>query len=168
MMQTEETTSAHSSDTAHSEQSTDPLETALGALHSLQLKHSHMSASVASSLGIAATDLRALLFIASADGVTPKQTGQFMQLSSGAITNLVDRLVAAGFVTREPNPKDRRSLMVHISPAGVAAVDKVGRLYRRSLVGSVPREHLESLAAAFDAIGDSLTQSAEEEFDTER
>jgi DNA-binding MarR family transcriptional regulator len=138
----------------------DPVDAVLRAFQMLQMKNAHASAAVASSIGIGATDMRALLFIASADGVTPKQTGDFMELSSGAITSLIDRMVAAGFVQRTPNPNDRRSLMLNLAPAGTAAVESVVDTYRRAFRDSVPAEHLALVAAVFDAIGDSLTRTA--------
>jgi len=138
----------------------DPMDTMLRAFQTFQMKHSHVLSSVSHSLDVGATDLRALTFIASTDGVTPKQTGDFLELSSGAITNLVDRMETAGFVKRAPNPNDRRSLLIQIAPAGTEAVAKIIALYREAFIGSVPAEYLGPLAAAFNAIGDSLTEAA--------
>ncbi len=36
-------------------------------------------------------------------------------LSSGAVTGLVDRLEAGGWVRRERDPRDRRRVIVHVS-----------------------------------------------------
>jgi len=165
-MQSSDETFEHNADDDRisSRPAAEPLDAVLQAFQSLQMKHSHVLSSVSHSLDIGATDLRALIFIASTGGVTPKQTGDFLELSSGAITNLVDRMSTAGFVRREPNPKDRRSLLIHISPSGVAAVDEILGLYRQTFTGSVKAEDLLSLAAAFDAIGDSLTSSAREKY----
>ncbi|HET7604760.1 MAG TPA: MarR family transcriptional regulator [Sphingomicrobium sp.] len=43
---------------------------------------------------------------------TPKQLAESTGLSTGAITGIVDRLERAGFASREPNPDDRRSIIV--------------------------------------------------------
>ena len=147
-----------------SDPTVDPLNVMLIAFQAFQMKHSHVLSSVSHSLDVGATDLRALTFIASSGSVTPKQTRDFLELSSGAITNLVDRMESAGFVTRAPNPTDRRSLLIHIAPAGVVAVDKIVALYREAFIGSVKPEELRPLAAAFDAIGDSLTDAAAAKF----
>lgn len=47
--------------------------------------------------------------------------GQLMtqlQLTSGAVTNRVSRLERSGWVTRELDPDDRRSVLVTLTPAG--------------------------------------------------
>jgi DNA-binding MarR family transcriptional regulator len=46
-----------------------------------------------------------------------------LSLSTGAMTNRVDRLEEAGLVTRERDPKDRRSVFVAITSAGVDVLD---------------------------------------------
>ena len=50
--------------------------------------------------------------IAELDGATPKQLAQATALTTGAITGIVDRLERAGYAKREPNPADRRSVIV--------------------------------------------------------
>lgn len=51
-------------------------------------------------------------------GLTPKEIGVRLGLTSGAVTALVDRLEKAGLAERVPNPEDRRSSVVRITPSG--------------------------------------------------
>ena len=44
-------------------------------------------------------------------------------VTSGTMTNRVDRLVARGYVERNPDPDDRRGVLVRLTPEGKAAVD---------------------------------------------
>lgn len=44
-------------------------------------------------------------------------------VTSGTMTNRVDRLEARGLVTREPDPADRRGVRVRLSPRGKDSVD---------------------------------------------
>jgi len=46
------------------------------------------------------------------------QLGKRAELSSGAMTNRIDRLEAAGFVRRVDDPEDRRSVLVELTDAG--------------------------------------------------
>jgi DNA-binding MarR family transcriptional regulator len=46
-----------------------------------------------------------------------------LMLSSGAMTNRLDRLEKAGFVRRVPDPKDRRGVLVELTPAGEKQID---------------------------------------------
>ena len=44
-------------------------------------------------------------------------------VTSGTMTNRVDRLAARGLVERLPDPKDRRGVLVRLTVDGKAAVD---------------------------------------------
>ena len=44
-------------------------------------------------------------------------------VTSGTMTNRVDRLVARGFVERHPDPADRRGVLVRLTAEGKAKVD---------------------------------------------
>lgn len=44
-------------------------------------------------------------------------------VTSGTMTNRVDRLAARGFVERLPDPNDRRGVLVKLTPEGREAVD---------------------------------------------
>ncbi|HWM73417.1 MAG TPA: MarR family transcriptional regulator [Nocardioides sp.] len=44
-------------------------------------------------------------------------------VTSGTMTNRVDRLATRGYVERYPDPADRRGVIVRLSPEGKAAVD---------------------------------------------
>ncbi len=44
-------------------------------------------------------------------------------VTSGTMTNRIDRLQAAGLVSRAPDPQDRRGVLVTLTPRGMAAVD---------------------------------------------
>jgi DNA-binding MarR family transcriptional regulator len=44
-------------------------------------------------------------------------------VTSGTMTNRVDRLVARGLVERHPDPEDRRGVIVRLTPEGKTAVD---------------------------------------------
>lgn len=50
--------------------------------------------------------------IAELGGATPKQLAEATALTTGAITGIIDRLERAGYAKREPNPDDRRSVIV--------------------------------------------------------
>jgi DNA-binding MarR family transcriptional regulator len=44
-------------------------------------------------------------------------------VTSGTMTNRVDRLATRGFVERYPDPEDRRGVLVRLTPEGKDAVD---------------------------------------------
>lgn len=69
----------------------------------------------ADRLGFNLTDLLCLGILAGAGAVTAGQLAILIGLTSGAITGLVDRLEAQGFVHRERDTKDRRRVLIHLN-----------------------------------------------------
>ena len=54
-------------------------------------------------------------------------------LSSGAMTNRIDRVEAMGLVKRRPDPNDRRGTLVALTPKGRALADRAIRLHFEAL-----------------------------------
>jgi DNA-binding MarR family transcriptional regulator len=57
--------------------------------------------------------------------LSPTALCQTAMLSSGAMTNRIDRLEAAGLVERRPDPKDRRGRLVALTARGRAVIEEV-------------------------------------------
>ena len=55
--------------------------------------------------------------------LSPGQLVHETLVTSGTMTNRVDRLVTRGLVERSPDPEDRRGVQVRLSTAGRKAVD---------------------------------------------
>lgn len=77
------------------------------------------------ALAMLPVDALALRHLVRADqdgqGVSPTQLAQTLRLSTAGVTKLIDRLVRAGQAEREPNPTDRRGIIVR--PSGTAERD---------------------------------------------
>ena len=55
--------------------------------------------------------------------LSPGQLIRQTLVTSGTMTNRVDRLVDRGLVERLPDPRDRRGVLVRLTPSGRATVD---------------------------------------------
>ncbi|MEM7798592.1 MAG: MarR family transcriptional regulator [Chloroflexota bacterium] len=55
--------------------------------------------------------------------LTPTDLFSALMLTSGTMTNRLDRLEEAGFVSRRPNPQDRRGILVGLTQAGKRLID---------------------------------------------
>ena len=56
--------------------------------------------------------------------LSPTELARHRMITSGGMTPALDRLERKGFVTRRPNPGDRRSSLVVLTDAGLAVVDE--------------------------------------------
>ena len=50
------------------------------------------------------------------DGITVGEIGERVYLDSSTLTGIIDRLERSGYVERRPNPDDRRSVLVYLTP----------------------------------------------------
>jgi DNA-binding MarR family transcriptional regulator len=75
---------------------------------------------VAERFDLNLTDTQCLNLLELSGSATPGQLAEYTGLTTGGITVVLDRLEKAGFIHREPNPKDRRSLIVKTVPTGIA------------------------------------------------
>jgi DNA-binding MarR family transcriptional regulator len=73
---------------------------------------------------------------------------RMLMLSSGAMTNRLDRLEKAGWVRRLPDPRDRRGVLIELTPAGERKIDEavIEQADReRDVLGPLTRKELTSL-----------------------
>jgi DNA-binding MarR family transcriptional regulator len=71
-------------------------------------------AAIAERLGLNPSDHKCADLICNETGpVTAGRLAELTGLSTGAITGVVDRLERAGFVSRAPDPEDRRRVVIH-------------------------------------------------------
>ncbi|MEW2220431.1 MarR family transcriptional regulator [Streptomyces sp. NPDC006990] len=71
-----------------------------------------VDAAAADRLGINRTDLHCLDVLTQRDSATPSQLGTALGLTTGSVTAMLDRLARLGYLTREPDPHDRRKSVV--------------------------------------------------------
>lgn len=79
---------------------------------SMATLHNH---AVADFMGCHPTDQECIDLLDWTGPLTAGEIGGHLGLSSGAVTGLLDRLEAAGWVRRERDPDDRRRVVVHLS-----------------------------------------------------
>jgi DNA-binding MarR family transcriptional regulator len=87
--------------------------------------------------------------------LTPGALLRATLVTSGTMTNRIDRLAAAGLVRREPDPRDRRGVLVTLSERGREAVDAAltDLLDReQALLAGLAVEQRDTLAALLRAL----------------
>lgn len=104
------------------------------------------------ALDVNRSDLRCLNVLEHGP-LTPTEIGRRLDMTSGSVTALVDRLADRGLVSRNPSEHDRRSNVVQLQPG---AFQQLGQRYR--LVA-------ESITQAFDHLTDRDHKRAVENLD---
>ena len=82
------------------------LDVALAGLH----------VALARRLGVSQPELAAITHVSAAGELGPTELARRLDVTTGAITALVDRLAERGHLAREPHPADRRRLEIHVTP----------------------------------------------------
>ncbi len=77
-----------------------------------------------------------VLLVHSRNGALPlSKIGERLQVHATSVTNVVDRLEAAGLVRREPNPRDGRGTLAVITDEGRAVADKATAAFNEAQFG---------------------------------
>ncbi len=135
---------------------TDPIEV-LVALRRYGLENDRFDASVARAHDVSLAEMKAIDHIQAEGELTPRQLGERLSLSSGAVTAVIDRLERGGWVERTPHPSDRRSVVVRMSERSMEAGARIYLPYSESLA----RAAAGLPAAARRALVDFLNNAAD-------
>lgn len=100
-----------------------------------------LSAKVAEDSGFTLTEILVCEHLRLDGPLTPKEVGERVGLSSGAVTRLLDRLEERGLTERCPHPEDRRKVLMHYLEKDDAATERPLQLYK----------NLEAVLGTFDA-----------------
>ena len=136
-----------------------------GRLQRFGLARDRMRAGLAREAGISETDLDALEHLEADGPLTQRELGDRLSITSGAVTMLIDRLEAAGWVKRGPHPTDRRYVLLELTPKAVTdapagLVEFHERI--RSIANSVAAEHREALCAFLEEVTGAASFAAED------
>lgn len=91
--------------------------------------------------------------------LSPGALVQQTLVTSGTMTNRVDRLEKRGYVERQPSPSDRRGVLVRLTPAGLSVVDSafVDLLEHESaLLSTMDDDARDALAASLRTLLDAV------------
>lgn len=119
------------------------------------------NAQAAEKAGLGLTDMQMLHILQLYGPATPSRLAEGTGLSSGGITVALDRLEKGGFIRREPNPADRRSLLIHLVPARlmhVAAMYEGIEAGTRRQLATLSASDLEAVIRFFEALASIRAQ----------
>ena len=114
--------------------------------------------------GISVVQLRALTVLRRLGTATLGDLAQGMGVTVSTTSRLVDRLVVAGLVVREPSPNNRRALALQVAPDGQEALDRydADRLEdMRATLDRLPAGDRAAALSAFAAFTDAARPPGE-------
>jgi DNA-binding MarR family transcriptional regulator len=80
--------------------------------------------------GLTRSQAEVLVMVAKQEAVTSRQLAQQMQLTPGAVAQLVDVMERKGLICRAVDPQDRRVLHLSLSEGGKQKMASLKRLHR--------------------------------------
>ena len=104
-------------------------------VHSVSMRMLRMLRREDEEAGMSASRLSALSVIVFAGPISLNELATAEHVRAPTMSRIVEHLVQDGLVTREADPKDRRSIRIAATPAGRALLDE-GRARRVQAIGS--------------------------------
>ncbi|MFC9926665.1 MarR family winged helix-turn-helix transcriptional regulator [Streptomyces sp. NPDC127190] len=125
---------------------------ALSAMDHLIAAHLIGQQELARRLGLTVTDLTCFAFVLEAgeDLLTAGDLAARAHVTTGAVTGILNRLERAGYVTRRPDPADRRRVRVAAVPDAVSRVEAVYAGHYKRLTALFAEYSPEELAVVTD------------------
>ncbi|MFI1075631.1 MarR family winged helix-turn-helix transcriptional regulator [Streptomyces puniciscabiei] len=125
---------------------------ALSAMDHLIAAHLIGQQELARRLGLSVTDLTCFAFVLGAgdDLLTAGDLAARAHVTTGAVTGILNRLERAGYVTRRPDPTDRRRVRVAAVPDAVTRVEAVYAGHHKRLTALFSDYSAEELAVITD------------------
>ena len=103
---------------------------------------------IADRVGLRLTDMQCINALELMGPSTPGELARFTGLTTGGVTVMLDRLEKGGYLSREPNPRDRRSVLVHLNPTKAKKLQAFyGEINQRmdALLDETPERELRSV-----------------------
>jgi DNA-binding MarR family transcriptional regulator len=82
------------------------------ATHRLDMAMSRLMVALSRAIGVSVPEMLTLEYLGADGDLGPSEIARRLQLTTGAVTALVDRLEDSGHVARAPHPSDRRRVVV--------------------------------------------------------
>lgn len=138
----------------------------LQAVRRFRRAHEAMRRRMSIDMGVNTLDLRALQLVVASERrgvpISPHELGAELNVSSGAMTKLVDRLIRSDHLSRAPHPHDRRSVRLVATPhAHEELRERMGDMHERmARAAAAVREECRAAVVSFL---DELSQILDDE-----
>jgi MarR family transcriptional regulator, organic hydroperoxide resistance regulator len=117
---------------------------------------------IADRVGLRLSDMQCINALELMGPSTPGELARFTGLTTGGVTVMLDRLEKGGYLKREPNPRDRRSVLVRLNPAKAKKLQAFyGEVNERmdALLDATPERELRSVVKLLTKMNDSRVEA---------
>ncbi|MEH6578716.1 MAG: MarR family transcriptional regulator [Amphritea sp.] len=93
--------------------------------------------------------------------LAPTQLFEALMISSGGMTNRLDRLEKSGLIARTPNPEDRRGTLVALTEEGLELINRIVPLHVENearALATLSRKEQEMLESLLEKLLDGLDE----------
>jgi MarR family transcriptional regulator for hemolysin len=115
-------------------------------------------------LGITAGEARTLLWAGRYPGLRQAALAEKLGVEPMTLVGFLDRLEAAGLITREPDASDRRAKLIQPTAAAtplVARIEAIARAVRERAMGALGERQSEAIRAGLERMRDALAAANE-------
>lgn len=116
-----------------------------------------------SCCGITLAQCYALVEIGRAKSISLNELAVLLNLENSTVSRTVNNLVTDDYVTREPDPKDRRYIAIALTPKGRELFEKVQDgtdEYFEDIFTQIPKEKREQVMESLTLIVDAINKSS--------
>ncbi|MEW6400881.1 MAG: MarR family transcriptional regulator [Chloroflexota bacterium] len=120
----------------------------------------------ARSVGLSMPQFSILMQLHHRGGCAVSDIGERFDITNAAASQLVDKLVQAGYIERTEDPSDRRSKLLNIAPKGLALIEQGTQVRHRwmdELVQSLSAEERAKVTEALTILTETAQRSEEKE-----
>ncbi|MCJ1715805.1 MarR family winged helix-turn-helix transcriptional regulator [Curtobacterium sp. VKM Ac-2922] len=123
----------------------------LSAFRQFELAHLRVLRRLLADEGLNETDIRLVLLLSGPDtgGLTPTRVARALDVTTGAVTIMLNRLTPRDIVVSVPNPDDRRSVLVRLGVAGERCRERVRSVYFSVFEDAFPHGDWERIGTRF-------------------
>lgn len=117
---------------------------------------------LAAATGLTPSQLLVLKEIERVKGITPGTISQALQFGQATVTNIIDKLEADGLVQRQRNDRDKRSILLSVTPRGVSALEAAPDLLQQDFregFAKLPDWERAMILAGLERVGELLNIS---------
>jgi MarR family transcriptional regulator for hemolysin len=120
--------------------------------------------------GLTRAQWRATRVLYHREGLRQTELAEFLEMEPIAVGRVIDRLQAAGFVERRPDPKDRRAWRLHTTEQARGIIDdmeRIGRGLRKDATVGIDYDELQQAMAVITRMKENLLALEQDDVDVE-